>query len=51
MTDEMTLSQLYANGKEGLTAAGYRRPLPPDAASGTSLSANRAYLDSLFFTP
>ncbi len=38
-------------GKEGLEAAGYRRPLPPDAALGTPLTANRAYLDSLFFVP
>jgi isopentenyl diphosphate isomerase/L-lactate dehydrogenase-like FMN-dependent dehydrogenase len=51
MADLMSLSQLYAQGKEGLEAAGYRRALPPDAALGTSLTANRAYLDSLFFVP
>ncbi len=51
MADDLTLSQLYANGREGLDAAGFRRPLPPDAALGTSLTVNRAYLDSLFFVP
>ena len=51
MSDQMSLSQLCAQGTEGLRAAGYQRPLPPDAALGTSLTANRAYLDSLFFTP
>ncbi len=51
MADQMSLSQLYAQGTEGLRAAGYQRPLPPDAALGTPLSANRAYLDSLFFAP
>jgi 4-hydroxymandelate oxidase len=51
MDDKMTLSQLYASGKEGLAAAGFTRPLPPDATLGTSLIVNRAYLDSLFFAP
>lgn len=51
MADQMTLTQLYATGKEGLEAAGYRRPLPPDAALGMPLNVNRAYLDSLFFAP
>ena len=51
MADTLTLSQLYARGKEGLEAAGYKRALPPDAAQGTPLAANRAWLDSLFFTP
>jgi len=51
MADKLTLSQLYAKGKEGLQAAGYTRALPPDAALGTPLAVNRAILDSLFFTP
>lgn len=51
MADELTLSQLYAKGKEGLAAIGYTRPFPPDAALGTPLTANRSYLDSLFVTP
>ncbi len=51
MAEQMTLSQLYAKGREGLESAGYRRTLPPDAALGTPLTVNRAYLDSLFFVP
>ena len=51
MADPTTLSQLYAQGREGLEAAGYRRALPPDAALGMPLNVNRAYLDSLFFAP
>ncbi|MBN1856578.1 MAG: alpha-hydroxy-acid oxidizing protein [Dehalococcoidia bacterium] len=51
MPEQLALSQLYAKGVGGLRAAGYARPLPPDAALGTPLSVNRAYLDSLFFTP
>jgi 4-hydroxymandelate oxidase len=51
MSEAATLSQLYAEGVKGLRDAGYARPLPPDAALGTPLTANRAYLDSLFFTP
>ena len=51
MADLMSLSQLYSKGKEGLAAAGYGRPLPADAALGTPLTVNRAYLDSLFFVP
>ena len=51
MSEAATLSQLYAEGVKGLRDAGYTRPLPPDAALGTPLTANRAYLDSLFFTP
>jgi len=51
LADKFTLSEMYEKGEPGLRAAGYARPLPPDAASGTPLAANRAYLDSLFFTP
>ncbi|MFW6055783.1 MAG: alpha-hydroxy-acid oxidizing protein [Chloroflexota bacterium] len=51
MAEELTLSQMYAKGAEGLAAAGYTRPFPPHAAMGTPLAANRTYLDSLFFTP
>jgi len=51
MAEQSTLSQLYANGESGLRAAGFTRPLPPDAALGTPLTVNRALLDSLFFTP
>ena len=51
MSEELTLSQLYVRGADGLAEAGYNRPLPPDAAMGTPLVANRRYLDSLFFTP
>jgi 4-hydroxymandelate oxidase len=51
MAEQTSLSQLYAQGTEGLRAAGYQRPLPPDAALGTPLTVNRAYLDSLFFVP
>ena len=51
MTQDPTISQLYAKGAENLQAAGYRRVFPPDAALGTSLPTNREYLDSLFFVP
>ena len=51
MEELLTLSQLYAEGKVGLEAAGFKRLLPPEAALGTSSTVNRAYLDSLFFTP
>lgn len=51
MADKMTMTELYKKGAEELDAIGYRRAWPPDAAMGTPLTVNRAYLDSLFFTP
>jgi len=51
MAEQMSMTELYKRGVEGLDEIGYQRPWPPDAAMGTPLKANRAYLDSLFFTP
>ena len=48
---QVNMTELYARGAEGLRAVGYERPFPPDAAMGTPLKVNRAYLDSLFYTP
>ena len=45
----LTISQIYAKGKEKLAAIGYNRVFPPDSSTGISVKANRSYLDSLFF--
>ena len=48
--DEMlTLSQIYAKGKEELAQIGYKRVFPPDSSIGASVRANRKHLDSIFF--
>ncbi|MFC2045712.1 alpha-hydroxy acid oxidase [Chloroflexota bacterium] len=45
----LTISQIYAKGKEKLEAIGYRRVFPPDSSIGASVQGNRKYLDSLYF--
>jgi isopentenyl diphosphate isomerase/L-lactate dehydrogenase-like FMN-dependent dehydrogenase len=47
----LTISQLYAKGKENLEKIGVTRTFPPDSNIGASVRANRKYLDSLFFVP
>ncbi len=47
----LTISQLYAKGKENLEKIGVKRTFPPDSNIGVSGWANRKYLDSLFFVP
>lgn len=47
----LTISQLYAKGKENLEKIGVKRTFPPDSNIGASVRANRKYLDSLFFVP
>ncbi len=47
----LTISQLYAKGKENLEKLGVKRIFPPDSNIGASGRANRKYLDSLFFVP
>jgi len=47
----LTVSQLYARGKENLEKIGYRGEFPPDSNIGASVRANRKYLDSLFLEP
>jgi isopentenyl diphosphate isomerase/L-lactate dehydrogenase-like FMN-dependent dehydrogenase len=47
----LSISQLYARGKEKLESMGVKREFPPDSNYGASVAANRQYLDSLFFVP
>ncbi len=49
--EEISISQLYARGKENLEKAGYRRAWSPESNLNASIPANRRYLDSLFFVP
>lgn len=45
----LTISQLYAKGKENLKKKGINWVYPAGSGVGPSVSANRKYLDSLFF--
>ena len=47
----LTISQIYAKGRENLEKMGVTRKFPPDSNIGASVRANRQYLDSLFFEP
>ncbi len=49
--EELTISQIYARGKENLAKMGYQRTFPPESSTAASVRANRRYLDSLFFQP
>jgi len=53
MPEENTLSisEIYAKGKENLEKSSVKWKTPPDSALGNHLWANRSYLDSLFFEP
>lgn len=48
---ELSISQLYARGKENLDKRGVKWDFPPDSNYGASVRVNRKYLDSLFFVP
>lgn len=45
----LSLSELYAKGKQNLDKAGFKRYWSPESNIGASVPANRRYLDSLFF--
>jgi len=52
MSEEvLTVSQIYARGKENLEKMGVDRWFAPDSNLAASVQANRKYLDSLFFEP
>lgn len=44
----LTLTELYARGREKYQKMGWVRAFPPDSNTGTSVQANRKILDSLF---
>jgi 4-hydroxymandelate oxidase len=45
----LSISQIYAQGKENLEKRGSKWEYPPDSDIGASVRLNRKYLDSLFF--
>lgn len=45
----LSISQIYAKGKENLEKRGSKWEYPPDSDIGASVRLNRKYLDSLFF--
>jgi 4-hydroxymandelate oxidase len=47
----LSISEIYAKGKESLEKNGVKWKAPPDSTLGNHLWANRGYLDSLFFVP
>ncbi|MEE9203233.1 MAG: alpha-hydroxy acid oxidase [Dehalococcoidia bacterium] len=47
----LTISQIYARGRENLAQRGWARRFPPPSSIGAQVEANRKYLDSLFFEP
>jgi isopentenyl diphosphate isomerase/L-lactate dehydrogenase-like FMN-dependent dehydrogenase len=47
--NNLTISQIYAKGREKLAAVGYKMGIAPDSLTGSTDQANRKYLDSLFF--
>ena len=49
--EQLTISQLYAKGKDNLKAKGVDWAYPAGRRLGPSVKANRKYLDSLFFEP
>lgn len=49
--NSLSISQIYAKGKENLEQNGAAWTPPPDSALGNHLLANRSYLDTLFFEP
>ena len=49
--EQLTISQLYAKGKDNLKAKGVDWAYPAGRRMGPSVKANRKYLDSLFFEP
>ncbi len=49
--ESLTISQIYAKGKENLKKMGVDWVYPAGRKMGPSVRANRRYLDSLFFEP
>ncbi|MDP6100303.1 MAG: alpha-hydroxy acid oxidase [Dehalococcoidia bacterium] len=47
----LTISQIYARGRENLAQRGWTRRFPPQSSIGAQVEANRKYLDNLFFEP
>ena len=47
----LSISQIYAKGKENLKKMEVKRWFPPDSNTDASAQTNRKYLDSLFFVP
>lgn len=47
--EQLTISQIYAKGKEKLEEIGYKRAFAPDSGTGASVLATRTFLDSIFF--
>lgn len=47
----LSISEIYARGKEHLEKNGVAWKTPPDSTLGSHLWANRNYLDALFFEP
>jgi isopentenyl diphosphate isomerase/L-lactate dehydrogenase-like FMN-dependent dehydrogenase len=47
----LSISQIYARGRENLAKRGWTRRFPPPSSIGAQVEANRRYLDSLFFEP
>jgi len=45
----LTISEIYARGKDNLEKRGIKREVPPDSNLRASIQTNRRYLDSLFF--
>ncbi len=45
----LSIPEIYARGKANLEKRGVKREIPLDNSYGTSVMANRKYLDSLFF--
>jgi hypothetical protein len=49
--EQLTISEIYAKGKENLQKMGVTLTFPLDSNIGASSKENRKYLDSLFFEP
>jgi len=47
----LTLTELYAKGRENLGKIGAQRAFPPDSNTQAAVQANRKFLDSLFIEP
>jgi 4-hydroxymandelate oxidase len=46
---KLGISEIYAKGRAKLEEIGFHRVYPPDSPIDASISANRKYLDSIFF--
>jgi len=48
---ELSISRIYAKGRENMDKQGVKWEFPPDSSYGAQVRTNRRYLDSLFFVP